>query len=355
MLRHRAEWKRMAEPLHPFEFAARFPVAALAFAIVRDTALDAGTSLGRAVLAEAARHPELRVEGGRIELSTFAGRVEAAFASGRPAAALDLLAQRPGDLARRVIHLARTLPSESRGELVEAVAAAASDVSPAVLVAVLGQLRTAPEGIRLFFPRGGSARAWAEPDYRPPLPAELAAALVDVLTGELLRRAAALARLDRAFLDEGLAELPAPGSERSASAGLVRMTRGSAQPISADGPLRLFLHWVEPAGTRVDLDLSVAIYNEQWDFLGLCDDTDLRFEEGAAVHSGNLTSAPAPLGASEFVDLDLDLHPCPRRAVCGAHRLQLQQRPVRQAGPRVRRRDAAADRPVRPGRGGPAV
>ncbi|MFC0626410.1 MXAN_6230/SCO0854 family RING domain-containing protein [Kribbella deserti] len=307
VLRHREVWKRMAEALHPFEFAERFPVAALAFAVLRQTRLDASTALGRAVLSEAVRFGEFRVEHGRVRLSTFATRVEAAFAAGHPVQALAVLRERPGELARRVIHLARALPPDSRGALVEALTVAASDVSPAVLIAVLGQLRTAPEGIRLFFPKGGAAPAWAEPDYREPLPGDLAVALADVLTTELLRRASALPRLDRAFLDEGLADLAAPGSERGASASLVRITRGSAQTVPRDDLLRLFLHWVEPEGTTVDLDLSVAIFDEQWDFLGLCDYTNLRFEDEAAIHSGDLTSAPSPLGASEFVDLDLEL------------------------------------------------
>lgn len=307
VLRHRLAWKRMAEVLHPFELAGRYPVAALAFAVLRQTRLDAGTALGRAVLSEAVRFGEFRVEDGRVRLSTFATRVEAAFAASRPVQALAVLRERPGELVRRVVHLARTLPADSRGALVEALTVAISDVSPAVLLAVLGQLRTAPEGIRLFFPRGGSARAWAEPDYREPLPGELAFTLADVLTTELLRRASALPRLDRAFLDEALADLAAPGSERNTSASLVRMTRGSAQTVPKDDLLRLFLHWVEPEGTRVDLDLSVAVFDEQWDFLGLCDYTNLRFEQEAAVHSGDLTSAHSPLGASEFVDLDLEL------------------------------------------------
>jgi hypothetical protein len=77
--------------------------------------------------------------------------------------------------------------------------------------------------------------------------------------------------------------------------------------------LRLFLHWEEPSGTRVDLDLSVALYDDDWRHVATCDFTNLvvtspRGDEQvrAAVHSGDLTSAPAPLGASEFVDLQLD-------------------------------------------------
>ncbi|WBQ07794.1 MXAN_6230/SCO0854 family RING domain-containing protein [Kribbella sp. CA-293567] len=305
MLRHRRAWKRIAENLHPFEFATRYRVAALAFAVVRRTKLDASTPAGLAVLSEATLHPLLRLEDSRLTMSTFASRVEGAFSSSRPDLALDLLRGRPGDLLRRLVHLVRTLPPESQATLVEAVATAVSDVSPVVLTAALGQLRTPPGDLRLFFPRGGTTRIWTTVDGRAPLPAGSAAALGEVLMSELLRRATGLPRIRRAFLDEELSRLAAPGSERGSSSTLLRMTRGSAQPIPEDELLRLFLHWIQPAGRRVDLDLSVAVFDEEWRFAGLCDYTRYRFDQDALVHSGDLTSAPGPLGSTEFIDLDL--------------------------------------------------
>ncbi|MGW7685566.1 MXAN_6230/SCO0854 family RING domain-containing protein [Kribbella sp. NPDC054772] len=305
MLRHERAWKRIGENLHPFEFATRFPVAALAFAILRRTDLDLGSAAGRAVAGEASRHPLVRVESGRLVMSTYAARVEGAFASGRPGQALDLLRQRPGELVRRLVHLARALPPEQHAALVDALTTVVSDVSPAVVTAALGQVRTPPGDLRLFFPRGGTTRIWTSVDDREPLPAELGAELAGVLTTEMLRRATDLPRCRRAFLDEELVRLAAPGSERSSSASRLRMTRGSAVPIPQDELLRLFLHWVEPRGRRVDLDLSVAVFDEEWAFVGLCDYTRLRFDEDALVHSGDLTSAPGPDGSTEFVDLDL--------------------------------------------------
>ncbi|MFF0341924.1 MXAN_6230/SCO0854 family RING domain-containing protein [Kribbella sp. NPDC004875] len=305
MLRHERAWKRIGENLHPFEFATRFPVAALAFAILRRTDLDLATAAGRAVAGEASRHPLVRVESGRLVMSTYAARVEGAFASGRPEQALDLLGQRPGELVRRLVHLARALPPEQHAALVDALTTVVSDVSPAVVTAALGQLRTPPGDLRLFFPRGGTTRIWTSVDDREPLPAELSTELAGALTNEMLRRATDLPRCRRAFLDEELSRLAAPGSERTSSASMLRMTRGSAVPIPQDELLRLFLHWVEPRGRRVDLDLSVAVFDEEWGFAGLCDYTRLRFDEDALVHSGDLTSAPGPAGSTEFVDIDL--------------------------------------------------
>ncbi|HEY0700194.1 MAG TPA: TerD family protein, partial [Micromonospora sp.] len=103
-------------------------------------------------------------------------------------------------------------------------------------------------------------------------------------------------------LDAGLADLVAPFTERTASAALVRLPRGRAQPLPDGRTVRLFLHWTQPADTRVDLDLSVALYDTDGCYVGWCDYTRLNFGDGHVVHSGDLTSAPAPLGASEFVD-----------------------------------------------------
>ncbi|ADB33680.1 hypothetical protein Kfla_4662 [Kribbella flavida DSM 17836] len=327
LLRHERAWKRIAENLHPFEHAIRYPTAALAFALIRRTTLDATAPAHRAILAQAARHPLIHLEpseavdavgsgardgavgirpaGVRLVMRTFASRVEGAFAADRPGVALDLLRQRPGELVRRLVQLARALPADAHGVLVEALGTAVSDVSPMVLTAALGQVRTSPGGLRLFFPRGGTSRIWTTVDDREPLPAPLAAALSGVLVAEMLRRASSLPPLRRAFLDEELGRLAAPGSERAASSTLLRMTRGSAQPIPVDDELRLFLHWMQQPGQRVDLDLSVAVYDTEWQFIGLCDYTRLRFDQDALVHSGDLTAAPAPLGATEFVDLDL--------------------------------------------------
>nr|BFE78679.1 hypothetical protein GCM10020093_012800 [Planobispora longispora] len=129
LLRHPEAWKRMAEVLHPFEHHRRHPDAALAFAVLRGTRLDAGTPQAGELLARAAAHPEVvRFDGVRLRPLTFAGRVEAALRDGDHARALDLLGGRPGELARRLVHLARHIPA---GRLAAAVAETAPRVSPA--------------------------------------------------------------------------------------------------------------------------------------------------------------------------------------------------------------------------------
>ncbi|MFD0413351.1 hypothetical protein [Streptomyces sp. NPDC127108] len=118
---------------------------------------------------------------------------------------------------------------------------------------------------------------------------------------------------DIAVLDASLVDLPVPFAERASAASLVSVPRGSSLPMPGDSEhVRLFLHWTQPKGVRVDLDLSVALYDDAWRFVGLCDYTQLEYAGGAALHSGDLTSAPAPHGATEYLDLDL-----PRLAKAG--------------------------------------
>ncbi len=158
---------------------------------------------------------------------------------------------------------------------------------------------------RVFFPRGSTVTTWTEPERRAPLTEAAIAGVRTVVDEELARRAARLDRFDLAVIDAALAHVPAPMRERAASAQFAGWPRGSIRALSDVPVLRLFLHWQDTAASRVDLDLSCAFFDADWRRLGHCDYTRLRFAGDGAVHSGDLTSAPAPLGATEFLDLRL--------------------------------------------------
>jgi hypothetical protein len=228
-------------------------------------------------------------------------RLEVALARRDVPAALAVLAARPGELMRRADHLLRLGGATDR--VLDAVAAAAAEVSPAVLLSTLGALRVRAERHRerVFFPAGRTATAHVVPDEREPLPRTVVDRATALLRDEVLRRAAALPTVERAVLDRGLGGLVAPFAERTAARALVTLARGSVLPLPAGRHLRLFCHWTED-GPRVDLDLSLAVYDPGWTHVATCDYTRLRAP--GAVHSGDLTSAPPPLGSSEFIDLD---------------------------------------------------
>ena len=84
--------------------------------------------------------------------------------------------------------------------------------------------------------------------------------------------------------------------------------RGSEVALcdAAPGALRVFLHWEEPQGNRVDLDLAVTMFDGAWRHVATCDLANPVVGDRIAAHSGDVMSAPPPRGASEFVDLDVD-------------------------------------------------
>ncbi|MFF7857478.1 MXAN_6230/SCO0854 family RING domain-containing protein [Streptomyces sp. NPDC007904] len=311
VLRHPTAWKRAAEVLHPFERHTRHPRAALAFAVLRGTSADPGTTLGAALLETAAAHPDaVRVDGSRIRPATWAGRLEQAVADGDAGGAAALAGERPGELVRRLDRLLRLHTTDAlEPELGKALLRGLPKVGPGPLLSALGALRVRAEDRtgrrRVFFPRGEVTRALSVPERRTPLPAGLVTAAVTPLRAEVLRRFAAGEPYELSVLDAGLTDLTVPFTERSTAKALVAVPRGSMQTLPDGALLRLFLHWTEPRGNRTDLDLSVAFFDAEWKFTGLCDYTNLVHGTDAAVHSGDLTSAPAPQGATEYVDLDL--------------------------------------------------
>jgi Prokaryotic RING finger family 4 len=313
MLRRPGLWKRAGERLHPFELADKLPTAALAFAALRGTDL-AAASFGAALRARAAELPNVRISDDRVRVVPWGGPVEAALRDGDARAAAGRLAARPALLLRRADQIARVASVRQPAALADVLAAirdAIPRAEPAALLALASHVarRGAPWPRRIFFPGSNLLRAWSAPDDRPPLPPGVIASLVDAARAELLDRAAARPRFARAVLDRGLADLRAPFGEPTVPRAKLAWPRGSALPLPDAPSLRLFLHWEDPPGARVDLDLSVAVFDADWRHLGTCDHTHrvVAAADGtpAATHSGDLTAAPAPLGASEAVDLHL--------------------------------------------------
>jgi hypothetical protein len=320
MLRHVPLWKRVGERLHPFEHAERLPSAALAFAVVRGTRLSR-TSFGGKLRDAAALRSFLRVEDDRVRATRWGGPIEAALRANNPRAALARLTHRPGELLRRADHLVRMAQARQLDALqtiLKAVELAVQKGAPATLLTLGSHVarrgRTWPR--RVFFPKGKVLRAFAIADERPPLRGDAIGVIVGAIRRQLMMRAEQRRQFPRAVIDRGLVDLLVPLAERAASPSKLAWPRGSELPLPDGQTLRLFLHWEEPATARVDLDLSVALYDADWRHVGTCDFANLVVGDRAAAHSGDLTSAAPPLGASEVVDLHLE-----RLALLGARHL----------------------------------
>ncbi|MEU7919403.1 MXAN_6230/SCO0854 family RING domain-containing protein [Micromonospora zamorensis] len=243
--------------------------------------------------------------------ATVRARAAAQARDARPTPAMSALAGGLGDALRAA---AQRLRGEGPAYLREAlrsgvrtppVAKVSADDDAVEALGIVGGRPGPGMPRRVFFPRGGVVTTWTEPERRPPVPATAITDVRELVDVELTSRAARLDRFDVAVLDVALAEVPAPMRERAASTQLAGWPRGSVRALPDTEVLRLFLHWEQPDAIRVDLDLSCAFFDQNWQRVGHCDFTQLRFAGDGAIHSGDLTSAPAPLGATEYLDLHL--------------------------------------------------
>ena len=291
MARRCERWKRLVRHLRPGDYARRFPRAATLLHQVASGEAEAG----------------------------FTSRLEEALARRDVDGALRLLSARPGVFARRLNHLLRLCADEAARERVVAEFAR---VAPEVSVPVLVRLW------EYFSSPGPDALPWRVvaikaatgtkttliASTRRPGPAD--AAVVRAVEEALRQRR----RLGRIAVDQGMYEgYTAPVGLRSASPGMRTAGRGTRLPLPEGETIRFFLHWrdlpenpaeasgpagpaaAEDRGTRVDLDLSAFFVSE--DFTRTEQIAYYNLRSTAAVHSGDLTSAPD--GAAEFIDITL--------------------------------------------------
>ena len=285
-------WKRLARHLRPGDYARRFPRAAALLHQVASGGAEAG----------------------------FTSRLEEALARRDVAGALRLLATRPGVFARRLNQLLRLCADDAARERVVAeFARVAPEVSLPVLVRLWEYFSSPGPDILpwrvVAIKAAVGTKTTLIPSTRRPGPVD--AEMVRVVEEALRRRA----RLGRIAVDQGLYEgYTAPLGLRSASPGLRTAGRGTRLPLPEGETIRFFLHWRDlpeappetpgsagPAaaedgrGTRVDLDLSAFFVSE--DLARTEQIAYYNLRSTAAVHSGDLTSAPD--GAAEFIDVTL--------------------------------------------------
>lgn len=313
MLRYCSYWIWVGEFLHPFENAKRFPKVALAFSVIRETPLG-DDSLGRVLRAAATNHPLLNKDESSFSFQTYYSRLETAVRERDTSRLTELLAQRPGELARKLDHGLR-LALESKqptNSIVEAFTTRISLMATPVLVALSSYLprRRQPFPVRVFFPKTGVTTGVSVPDNRSSLPETTTGPLTEAIEHELLKRLSKKATFENSIIDGSLRAITVPFNERTASKAAVSLPRGSIVPVPAGKTMRLFLHWCQPPGDKntTDIDLSVGFYRSDWQYAGVCSYYQLICKSPSgkelAKSAGDLRDGPPPNGATEFVDFD---------------------------------------------------
>ncbi|MEO2210354.1 cytoplasmic protein [Paenibacillus amylolyticus] len=280
MLRYKDRWIRLGEILHPSEYKLRYPRCDEAFDILRNNK----------------------------PYSTFNGSVELAFQYRNVWSLIDLLSQRPGEFARKLDHMLRI--TEDEAYVLLAFGEVAAQVSTPVLLQVRQHFaqRNEPQDLRVFFPKGNVAKAFAVPNELPEIDEATCQDVVQLCEQALVERFAALPTLGKTYVDPQLHNYLVPFSQRSASKALHTIVRGSRVPMAEGDTIRFFNWWKEgdvdgKSTGRVDIDLSAVMYDKEWNYVEHISYTNLRSSNYKAVHSGDIVTAPN--GASEFIDLHI--------------------------------------------------
>jgi hypothetical protein len=272
-LRRRPErWKRLGERLHPGAYKATHPKTAAAFAVIRQD----------------------------LVANTFASCAEQAMTD--PDTLLQVCMERPGKFARRFDALVRR--HRNPAAVTTAFGTVVHQVSTSVLLQLHAHLDPSVPQVRLrvFLPKGQTAKLWARPNDREVLPLEVRTSMVDHIEAALMARFAKLSPLGKTYVHGSLRKYMVPLAMRASSKSLRTVARGSRLAAPSERYVRMFLWWTNGRG-RTDIDLSAALFGD--DFQHISTVAYYNLKDWGAVHSGDIVDAPK--GAAEFIDFDTEL------------------------------------------------
>lgn len=287
MLRYKNRWIRIGERLHPSEYnEEQFGKVITAFHKLRN----------------------------RIKIETFAGKVTKAIETEDYKSALILLKKRPGELARKLDQLLRK--ANDKNSVINTFKDVANEVSTPVLLQVKEHFvhRNEKMESRVFFPKGNLARCHCIENTLSDIDEKYCNAVVKICENALIENYKGKDFLGNVYLSDEFKRYIVPFSQRSASKSLKTMVRGSKIPIDNNTKaMRAFIWWTnmdesESGYERVDVDLSAAIFDENWNCMEHISYTNLLSDRYNACHSGDITNGGSVNGdgVSEFLDIDIE-------------------------------------------------
>ena len=317
MLRYKERWIRIGERIHPSEFdCSRYTLA-------YDRAINAFDKLRN-----------------NMKVETFASKVEFDLAYGEYASALAELVKRPGELARRLDQLLRVAFTDSvedtadsiftdmhdkdmerayKESVIRSFESVAEKVSTPVLLQVREHFlhRAEQADVRVFFPKGSLAKCHSERNNLPDIDERYCQEVVRICENALVKIYGQREPMGKVYLSDDYRNYVVPFSQRSASKAFKTIVRGSRLPMASQtNAVRAFIWWTNmdkcDLGSyddgRVDIDLSAAIFDENWNYMEHVSYTNLKSAKYKACHSGDIVNG-GPVdgdGVSEFLDVDVD-------------------------------------------------
>lgn len=283
MLRYKNRWIRVGERLHPKEYSeAQYGKAIVAFDKLRNN----------------------------IKIETFGGKVAKLIENQDYKSALMLLKKRPGELARKLDYLLRI--SSEKNLVINTFKDVATNVSTPVLLQVRQHFVNRENKLttRVFFPKGNLARCYSMNNKLPDIEPKYCNAIISICENALVENYKTKDFLGNVYLSDNFKNYVVPFSQRSESKALKTIVRGSKLPLADNvNTLRAFIWWTNNTNKldRIDVDLSAALFDKDWNYVEHISYTNLRSDKYNACHSGDITNGGSVDGdgVTEFLDVDI--------------------------------------------------
>lgn len=302
MWRYRERWIRIGERIHPNKYANKYPNVAEAFKSIRSgkKPLFFGGKVNNLI--------DLIRDGKYQYIPELVGT----------------LIKRPGEYARRLDSILRVLPSGYAKDVIYGFSSVANQVAINVLFQVANHFRYRNEiDDRVVIPKGLVSKAVILENNLPRVRQEFCQDIVNICDKAIRTQLGQRPSLGKVCLGEDVLDFNdfnAPFALRSASSANKTVIRGSRLSLDPNASIiRLFVWWTnmkcdETNGyngyhdTRVDVDLSMCIFDDKWQMLQKISYTNLRDSSIGCCHSGDITNGGeyGGNGAAEFIDIDTD-------------------------------------------------
>ncbi|ANB12815.1 hypothetical protein AWJ20_1087 [Sugiyamaella lignohabitans] len=221
--------------------------------------------------------------------------------------AVEGLVRQPSVFGRTLDKLLRDCQNESDFDYVlGAFSRVVSSVETKVLIQLLGHFQGRLDDsvtTRLVFTKGSKPKILEAPKL-PAINHIYATKLLQLITSALESsfKERALLACYEVYISRDVHNVVVPLQLASANNNKRTVARGSRITLEDDDKpiLRLFIHWI-----GYDIDLSAVLLSGDLKREKVINFSNLRAGD-FAVHSGDITRAPGPEGASEFIDIDME-------------------------------------------------
>ena len=280
MNRHSVKWIRIGEILHPFEYKTSYPKTAEAFNKIRNN----------------------------IKIETFYSKLQKAYDNKDWTTAISMLKTRSGEFARNLDYIVRN--ADNKIEVLNEFKSVANNVSTSVLLQVKAHFerRYRPDSTRVCFPKGNLSKGWIIEKDLEPLDMGICHMIINICNNALCANYCTRPIMGNVYIAEDFVNYIIPYSQRNASESKKIVTRGSKVKFEGN-IIRPFIWWTNMDNSgRVDIDLSVAIIDKDYNVLTHVSYTHTRDNQFEIYHSGDITNG-GPVdgkGVAEFIDININ-------------------------------------------------